>query len=128
MIHIRPTSSQKAILGTTGGSCHGQAVGTGRDGPGTNASSGGNTQTVRSFRVFLSSIPLLLRAIIVGVVTAGGAGSIVGLLVGLAANPATAAFAVVELGLPAATIGAVVGLLVGLSILLARRIRRRPVR
>ena len=83
---------------------------------------------MRSFRVFLSSIPLLSRAIVVGVVSAGGAGSIVGLLVGLAANPATAAFAVVELGLPAATVGALVGLVVGLSILSARRIRSRPVR
>lgn len=61
---------------------------------------------MRSFRIVLGSRPLLPRAIVVAVVIGGVAGAITGLLVGLAAYPPTAAFAVVELGVPAAIAGA----------------------
>ena len=61
---------------------------------------------MRSFRIVLGSRPLLPRAIVVAVVIGGVAGATTGLLVGLAAYPPTAAFAVVELGVPAAIAGA----------------------
>jgi hypothetical protein len=44
-----------------------------------------------------------------GAVIAGLVGAVVGLVLGLRAHPATAWFAVVEVGLPAAVVGAVVG-------------------
>ena len=106
----------------------GRSAGIGRVGLGAYASPGVDTQAVRSFRDVLSTMPLLSRAIVVGAITGGAAGAIAGLLVGLVANPPTAAFAMVELGLPSAIVGALVGLLVGVVILMARRIRRRPVR
>ena len=48
-------------------------------------------------------------------------GATLGFVVGLLANPATAWFAVIELGLPAAILGATLGLVVGLLMLLIRR-------
>jgi hypothetical protein len=55
-------------------------------------------------------LPLVLRCVLICVVTAGVLGGAVGLVVGLDANPATAWFAVFELGVPAAFLGAWVGL------------------
>ena len=51
----------------------------------------------------------------------GSLGAAVGLIIGLLANPATAWFAIFELGLPAAVIGGLLGLLIGLLTLLLRR-------
>jgi len=46
-------------------------------------------------------------------VVAGVVGAVVGLIVGLRVRPATAWFAVFELGIPAAIVGAVVGCAAG---------------
>jgi hypothetical protein len=51
-------------------------------------------------------------------------GAITGLILGLVSYPPTAWFAVLEVGLPAATAGAVVGFLAGLVLVAARRIAR----
>ncbi len=50
----------------------------------------------------------------IGAVSAGVVGGIVGLIVGLGVHPATAWFAVFELGIPASMLGAIVGLASGL--------------
>ena len=50
----------------------------------------------------------------------GSLGAAVGLIVGLLANPATAWFAIFELGLPAAMIGGLLGLLIGVLTLVLR--------
>jgi hypothetical protein len=79
---------------------------------------------VRSPRVIAAEMPLLQRAVIIGTTVAGFLGAIVGLLIGLAAYPPTAFFAVIEIGLPAAVAGALVGLLVGSAILAVHRFAR----
>ena len=48
-----------------------------------------------------------------GAIASGALGGVVGLIVGLFANPGTAWFAVFELGVPAAILGGVVGFLAG---------------
>ena len=55
---------------------------------------------------------------------AGVTGGIVGLVVGLFTYPPTAAWAVVEVGLPAFLAGGVIGLIAGTIMTAARRIRR----
>lgn len=65
-------------------------------------------------------MPLLLRSVVIGATCAGLFGAVVGLVVGLRTYAPTAAFAVIELGLPATFAGAVVGLAIG-SLLLAVR-------
>ena len=50
-----------------------------------------------------------VHPVVVGAVLAGSIGCVVGLILGLRSYPATAWFAVIEVGLPAATAGAVVG-------------------
>jgi len=54
--------------------------------------------------------------------SAGVAGGITGLTVGLYTYAPTAPFAVIELGLPATLVGAVIGLVIGSIILAIRRI------
>lgn len=54
------------------------------------------------------------RAVGVGATTGGGLGSVAGLAIGLAVYPPTAAFAVIELGIPAAAAGGVIGALASL--------------
>jgi hypothetical protein len=49
----------------------------------------------------------------IGVVAGFVVGGIVGLIIGLDAHPATAGFAVFELGIPAALLGGLVGLVSG---------------
>ena len=44
-----------------------------------------------------------------GAVVAGLLGGVVGLIIGLNVHPATAGFAVFELGIPASVVGAVIG-------------------
>jgi ABC-type uncharacterized transport system permease subunit len=51
-------------------------------------------------------------------------GAIVGLIIGLDANPATAWFAVFELGIPAGIAGGLVGCVAALILAAARRIKR----
>ena len=72
----------------------------------------------------LGAMPVLPRAIVIGASGAGLIGAMIGLLVGLAAYPPTAAFAVIELGVPATIAGALAGLLTGSIIRIIRRIGR----
>jgi hypothetical protein len=67
-----------------------------------------------SARSQLVARPIVPRFAIVGMVVAGVLGALVGLVLGLRAHPATAWFAVLEVGVPAAVVGAVLGALVGL--------------
>lgn len=71
----------------------------------------------------LTRLPILPGAMVLGAVIAGVCGAIAGGVIGIAAYPPTAWFAVIELGLPAAFVGAVLGLLIGLLLLR----RQRPV-
>lgn len=56
-----------------------------------------------------------------GAVAAGTVGAVVGLIVGLRAHPATAWFAVFELGIPAAVVGGIVGFAAGAIVSAFRR-------
>jgi hypothetical protein len=76
-------------------------------------------------RALLSDFPILLRFVLVSAACAGVAGAIVGLILGLRANPATAWFAIFEVGIPALVAGAVLGLAIGLIALAARKVRPR---
>jgi hypothetical protein len=71
---------------------------------------GGHTATaVRS----LNSLPLPMRWALFGSIAFALVGGLIGLVVGLLAHPATAWFAVLEIGLPAAFLGMWVGLMYG---------------
>jgi hypothetical protein len=63
---------------------------------------------------------------IVAMMVAGGVGAIIGLVVGLHVYAATAWFAMLELGIPAAVAGGAIGFLVGSVIALANQLRRHP--
>jgi hypothetical protein len=58
-----------------------------------------------------------IKGMVIGVLVAAA----VGLVLGLIANPPTAWFAVVELGVPGAFVGAVIGLTAGLILTAIRR-------
>lgn len=73
----------------------------------------------------LATLPLVLRAVVIGAACIGVVGALVGLVVGLFTYAPTAPFAVVELGLPAAVTGALVGFVVGSVLLAVRAIRQR---
>jgi hypothetical protein len=75
-------------------------------------------------RTTLAQMPLLGRFVLAGMVLAGGVGGLVGLIVGLRVYPATAWFAVFELGVPAAVVGALLGLASGLSVRMIRHPHR----
>jgi fructose-specific phosphotransferase system IIC component len=70
----------------------------------------------------MAALPLLPRTVLVGALSAGIVGGVLGLIVGLKTYAPTAPFAVVELGLPATVTGAVIGLVTGSIISAARRI------
>jgi hypothetical protein len=57
--------------------------------------------------------PLISRWAARGAVSAGLVGGVVGLVVGLRVNPATAWFAIFELGIPSSILGGIVGLASG---------------
>jgi hypothetical protein len=57
--------------------------------------------------------PLVLRGAVLGAGVCGVVGGIVGLVIGLVVHPATAWFAIVEIGLPAALLGGLGGLAIG---------------
>jgi hypothetical protein len=80
---------------------------------------------VSSARAQLATIPLVPRLAVVGAVSAGVIGGLVGLVLGLRAYPATAWFAVIEVAVPAAALGAALGALAGLVGVVARR-RTQP--
>jgi len=63
-------------------------------------------------RRVIHDLPLVARHAVVGALALGATGAVVGLVLGLRVNPATAWAAVVEVGLPAAVVGAVLGALV----------------
>jgi hypothetical protein len=60
----------------------------------------------------------------IGAVVGGGVGGVLGLVIGLIVHPATAWFAVIELGFPGAVLGLPLGAAVGLG--LAIRQTRQP--
>ena len=74
-----------------------------------------------SARSQLVAKPLITRFTIVGLTVAGILGGLVGLVLGLRAHPATAWFAVLEVGVPAAIVGAVLGAFVGLLTVAAQK-------
>jgi hypothetical protein len=76
-------------------------------------------------RAVLSDFPILRRFLLVGAACTGVAGAVVGLILGLRANPATAWFAIFEVGIPALVAGAVLGLAIGLFGLAVRKVRPR---
>jgi hypothetical protein len=76
----------------------------------------------------LRGLPLPARWAIAGAACTGVTGAIVGLIVGLRAYAPTAAFAEIELGLPAALAGGVTGLAAGAIAAAVRRIRRDDAR
>jgi hypothetical protein len=65
-----------------------------------------------------------LRYAVEGAVSLGVVGAVAGLVIGLVVHPLTAPFAVVELGLPGATLGGLVGLVLGGAVDVARRAKR----
>lgn len=50
-------------------------------------------------------------------------GAVAGLILGVIANPPTAWFATLEIGLPAAVAGAIIGFVAGLVVMIRRHIR-----
>jgi hypothetical protein len=72
----------------------------------------------------LAQMPLPARWAIWGAGVACVVGGLVGLVVGLTTNPATAWFAVFELGLPAGIAGGFVGLVAALVVEAGRRVFR----
>lgn len=72
----------------------------------------------------IGGLPTVPRSVLLGMIIAGAAGVIAGLVIGLRAYAPTAPFAMLELGLPAALCGALIGLAVGLLIKAGQRVRR----
>ena len=67
----------------------------------------------RALRELLRELPVPLRHALIGAVTFGVVGGIVGLFLGLRAHAPTAWFAIFEVGLPAALLGVVLGAVLG---------------
>ena len=76
-----------------------------------------------SARSQLAAMPLVPRFAVVGATAMGALGGLLGLILGLLAHPATAWFAVFEVGAPAAIAGGFVGAFVGLVAVIVRKIR-----
>jgi len=74
----------------------------------------------------IHDMPVVARYAVVGALALGAAGAVVGLVLGLNANPGTAWAAILEVGLPAAVVGAVLGALVGAAVHLFEPRARRP--
>ena len=77
-----------------------------------------------SARSQLATMPLVPRFAVVGSTAALILGGLVGLVLGLRAYPATAWFAVFEVGVPAGIGGAVLGAFVGLVAGIVQRINQ----
>lgn len=67
----------------------------------------------RALQELLRGLPVPLRYALLGAVTLGLPGGVVGLILGLRAYAPTAWAAVFEVGMPAALLGAALGLVVG---------------
>lgn len=80
---------------------------------------------VHEFVTSLKSKPIIERLATAGLLVGLVLGAIGGLIRGLQVHPATAWFAVFELGVPAAIAGALVGLACGLAVTARRWIKRR---
>ena len=78
-----------------------------------------------SSRAHLATLPPVTRYAVVGATACAILGGLVGLVLGLHADPATAWFAVFEVGVPAGIVGAVVGAVVGLVAVSVQRINHR---
>lgn len=78
--------------------------------------------------MWLRGLPLLVRWAIAGAACAAVIGGIAGLVIGLRVYAPTAAFAVVELGLPAGMAGGAVGLAAGLIVKAGGRLMRHDER
>ena len=74
-----------------------------------------------SARSQLAAMPIVRRFAVIGSIVVGFLGALVWLILGLRAYPATAWFAVFEVGAPAGIAGAVVGALVGVLAMVVRR-------
>ncbi len=63
-----------------------------------------------------------------GTVIGALVGAVAGLILGVIANPPTAWFATLEIGLPAAVAGALIGLVAGVVVMIRRHVRveRKP--
>jgi hypothetical protein len=72
-------------------------------------------------------MPLLRRCAIVGATSGTVIGAIAGLILGIHANPATAWFAVFEVGIPAGITGGLAGALAALMVTAGRRIKRASI-
>lgn len=88
------------------------------------------TRTARAWREFwrgIAELPLVLRWSVRSGIVLGTVGAVAGLLVGLAAYPPTAWFAVLEVGIPAFVVGTLLGAAVGIATRAVRRLdRTRP--
>lgn len=83
--------------------------------------------TARAWRDFWRSIadlPLVLRWSVRSGLVGGAVGAVAGLLLGLAAYPPTAWFAVLEVGIPAVVVGSLLGAAAGTAVLAVRRLAR----
>ena len=81
-----------------------------------------------TFMASLRTLPQPVRWAVLGAVSVGTGGAIVGLMVGLHAYVWTAPVAMVELGLPATIVGGVVGFAFGSVVAAADRISRSRLR
>jgi ABC-type uncharacterized transport system permease subunit len=75
-----------------------------------------------SSRAHLATLPPVTRYAVIGATACALLGGLVGLVVGLRTYPATAWFAVLEVGVPAGIVGAAVGAVVGLLTVSVHRI------
>ncbi len=78
------------------------------------------TRTARAWREFwrgIAEFPLVVRWSVRSGLVLGTVGAVVGLLVGLAAYPPTAWFAVLEVGIPAFVVGTLLGAVAGTATL-----------
>lgn len=71
----------------------------------------------------LAELPIPVRFGVLGALSAGVAGAVVGLVLGLRSYVATAWAATFEVGVPAALLGAIVGIVIGGILSLAGRTR-----
>jgi hypothetical protein len=73
-------------------------------------------------------LPLPTRCGVIGGALLGGIGLVLGFVIGLFVYAPTAAFAALELGIPATVVGEVVGFTVGGLVALGRRMKQREPR